>query len=230
MCRVINSKFQVKATCLEALLPYTRRHNPKGIAENRVVEKSLHVINSQNDGVAGGRQNRETSSGSHWKRKKVHVLLTTQILSPRIAHAGRTRPWAVHNAASSRIRKKSGISRSLPAHAAALPGAKPSTSDEHRRSETNDNPNRGKIFYTKMVMSDGRQLKPLTSFSFVVGSRHNFNIPPLSENVQWWPRDLLPQTMETLQSKTPQRRGAVPFTPACSLSVDCGQKRSHNEA
>ena len=57
----------------------------------------------------------------------------------------------------------------------------------------------------KMIMSDDRQLKPLTSFAFVVGdntapsgSRHNFNIPPLSENVQWWPRHLLPQTMETL--------------------------------
>jgi len=101
----------VKATCLEALLPYTRRHNPKGIAENRVVEKSLHVINTQNDGVAGGRQNRETPSGSHCKRKKVHVLLTTQILSPRIAHAGHARPWAVRNAAAARIRKKSGIGK-----------------------------------------------------------------------------------------------------------------------
>ena len=78
-------------------------------------------------------------------------------------------PFVTRQQRGSERRAASAI-RSLPAHAAALPGAMSSTSDEHQRNETNDNLNRGKIFYTKMVMSDDRQLKPLTSLSFVLGN------------------------------------------------------------
>ena len=145
-------------------------------------------------------------------------------------------PFVTRQQRGSERRAASAI-RSLPAHAAALPGAMSSTSDEHQRNETNDNLNRGKIFYTKMVMSDDRQLKPLTSFSFVVGdntasngSRHNFNIPPLSENVQWWPRDLLPQTMDTLQSKTSQDSTAISGNSSCpaTWSEICGRCRCNH--
>jgi hypothetical protein len=71
--------------------------------------------------------------------------------------------------------------------------------------------------------SDDRQLKPLTSFAFVVGdntatsgSRHNFNIPPLSENVQWWPRDLLPQTIETIHITKTRKGSSVGRKSSCT--------------